>query len=390
MNLRDFVRPVAVASGIAVVLFSAIIASADVEAGWKGSLYVQDDDAGYKIKVGGRIMIDWIWTDVDSIPNGTLFRRARLYTSGDIYHNVFYKIQLDFAGGDADFKDVFIGVKKIPLVSAILVGHQYEPAGLETITSSKVITFMERASVSTLMPERHTGFAMARQWPEDKFTLSIGGFQNSDNYGNARGDDYAVTGRFTFAPTNVDKGKKLLHFGVSGSYRESPSGVFEQKARPENPFAPQITSGVIFANTLALFGGEFIGNWGPISVQSEAAFLSVESDSIGTPMISSWYVQGSYFITGEHRGYKYGKGAGITPEKNFDGTGGAGAWEVAARYSTLDMNDDQLQAGEFNIATAGVNWYLNPYTRVMLNYSYTDYTSVGKLHMIAMRFQISF
>lgn len=390
MNFRNGIRLVAMISGLVVALPGAGVVSAEVKVGWKGSLYVQDDEAGYKINVGGRIMHDWIWTDSDSIPDGTLFRRARLYSSGDIYHNVFYKLDVDFARGDVDFKDVFMGVRKIPFVGSVLVGHQYEPAGLETITSSKYITFMERASVSTLMPERHTGIAMSRRWPEDKYTLSIGGFQNSDDFGDARGDDYAVTGRFTFAPTNVEQGKQLLHFGVSASYRESPGGVFEQKARPENPFGPQIGTGVVFANSIVLLGGEFVGNRGPISIQSEAAFVRVDSDSIGTPMISSWYVQASYFLTGEHRGYKDGKGAIMKPAKNFDGTGGAGAWEIAARYSTLDMTDDQLQGGEFNVAVAGVNWYLNPYTRVMFNYSYTDYTDVGQLHMFATRFQISF
>ncbi|MCH7550042.1 MAG: hypothetical protein IH969_11010, partial [Candidatus Krumholzibacteriota bacterium] len=200
MKVRHGVRRVAAAIALTTAVSGAGVASAEVKVGWKGSTYIQDDEAGYKIRIGGRIMNDWIWNDADSLLDGTFFRRARLYSAGDIYHNVFYKIQFDFAGGDADFKDVFIGVKKIPVLGAVLVGHQYEPAGLETITSSKYITFMERASVSTLMPERHTGIAMSRQWPEDKVTLSVGGFQNSDDFGTARGDDYAVTGRVTYAP----------------------------------------------------------------------------------------------------------------------------------------------------------------------------------------------
>ena len=114
---------------------------------------------------------------------------------------------MDFAGGDADFKDVFVGVKNIPLIYSFLVGHQYEPAGLETITSSKYITFLERAAVSTLMPERHTGINLYRSWPNDKVTAALGAFQNSNSYGDAFGDVWAFTGRLTYAPINENKAR---------------------------------------------------------------------------------------------------------------------------------------------------------------------------------------
>jgi len=405
-------RSLAVVAGVAALLMVATAASAELEVGWKGSTYFKDTDAGYAIKIGGRIMNDWYWNNADAaldsaitgVVDGVIFRRARLFSSGDIHHNVFYKVQFDFAGGDADFKDVFIGLKRIPYIDKILVGHQYEPAGLETITSSKNITFLERASVSTLMPERHTGIAQSRVWNQSKVTVSVGAFQSSDNYGNALGDDYAYTGRVTWAPTNEDAGKKLIHVGASASYRNSKDGVFQVTARPENPLAPSfLNTDEIAADTYSLFGGEFIGNWGPFSVQGEAALsqlkgqIETEVAPADTQMVDvspnfgAYYVQASYFLTGEHRGYKHGKGDGVSPNKNFDGkSGGAGAWELAARWSSLDLNDDLIQGGEFNIFTAGINWYLNKYTRVMFNYSYTDYTSVGTMNAFATRFQISF
>jgi phosphate-selective porin OprO/OprP len=382
-----------------VLVLSGVPASAEVEAGWKGSTYIQDEGKGYKIQIGGRIMNDWVWNDADAdldaavsgIENGLRFRRARLFASGTIYYNVFYKLQIDFAGGDADFKDMFVGVRDIPVLYSVLVGHQYEPAGLETITSSKYITFPERASVATLMPERNTGINAFRRWDDDRVTAALGAFQASNDYGDAAGDDWAVTGRVTVAPINEDGGRRLIHVGASGSYRNSDNGVFRIQAKPENPVIPSfLDTDSIFADTYTLFGGELAGTWGPFSVQGEVAFSRVESDSIGTPMLSAYYAQASYLLTGENRTYKYGKMNKITPRSNFDGKGGAGAWEIAARYSLLDMNDDQLMAGEFGVVTAGVNWYLNPYTRVMMHYSYTDYTDVGKMNSFVTRFQISF
>ncbi|MEJ0023880.1 MAG: porin [Alphaproteobacteria bacterium] len=60
---------------------------------------------------------------------------------------------------------------------------------------------------------------------------------------------------------------------------------------------------------------------------------------------------------------------GIRPAKVFDPSKGQwGAWEVAARYSNLDLNDHEgvsgsavpaggIRGGEQDITTVGLNWY---------------------------------
>jgi len=101
-------------------------------------------------------------------------------------------------------------------------------------------------------------------------------------------------------------------------------------------------------------------------------------------------VQVAYTLTGEQRGYKAGTMGGIKPASNFDGKGGKGAWEVAGRFSNTDMSDDALMAGKLSVMTVGLNWYLNPYTRVMLNYAYSDLEDVGTMSSFMTRFQISF
>lgn len=53
-----------------------------------------------------------------------------------------------------------------------------------------------------------------------------------------------------------------------------------------------------------------------------------------------------------------------------------GAWEPAARYSVLDLNDnefstitaDRVRGGEQAIWTLGVNWFLNPTLRFSLDW----------------------
>ena len=104
----------------------------------------------------------------------------------------------------------------------------------------------------------------------------------------------------------------------------------------------------------------------------------------------------SYFLTGEHRKYsvKDGEFSRVKPIQNFDMHGGWGAIELTARYSELDLSDDVIDGGRLQDATLGVNWYLNPNTRIMANYVFADAdiggTSGGDADLFGMRFQVDF
>ena len=53
------------------------------------------------------------------------------------------------------------------------------------------------------------------------------------------------------------------------------------------------------------------------------------------------------------------------------GNGGLGAFEVALRYDHLDLADTPVppRAGnEASSITAGLNWYFNPYAKLMFNW----------------------
>jgi phosphate-selective porin OprO/OprP len=45
---------------------------------------------------------------------------------------------------------------------------------------------------------------------------------------------------------------------------------------------------------------------------------------------------------------------------------------VALRYSNLDLEDGDILGGEQDVITFGVNYYVNPYLRFMLNYVATE------------------
>ena len=78
----------------------------------------------------------------------------------------------------------------------------------------------------------------------------------------------------------------------------------------------------------------------------------------------------------------------VTPNENF--WDGPGAWELALRYSTIDLDDDVILGGELDVWALGANWHINPNTRVMFNYVAPHLDGVGTAGAFVTRFQIDF
>lgn len=98
--------------------------------------------------------------------------------------------------------------------------------------------------------------------------------------------------------------------------------------------------------------------------------------------------QVSWFLTGEYR--PYDRKAGIhnrmpirdeffLVRSGRGKRGGVGAWEIAARFSSIVIDDENVRGNNMTDFTAGLNWYLNPYARVKVNYirAFLEDTRVG-------------
>ncbi len=375
----------------------------DLRVFWKDGLNMATRDGDFKLKIGGRIMFDSTWVneddglkaDVGAQEDGAEFRRARLYTSGLIYDNVEFKLQFDFAGGDADLKDAYIGLTDFP-IGRIRVGHFKEPFGLEELTSSKYITFIERSLPTVAFsPSRNVGvmlFGNALAASEPRMTWAMGVFQETDGYGEVHDDGgYSFTGRLTGLPWYKDKGASVLHVGAAFSARDTTDDTQSYDTEPEAHLVDNfVDTGSFTSKYTQLLGLETAWVNGPLSIQSE--YIRADADVSSTANFSGYYIQASYFLTGEHRKYKPSAGAfsRVKPKKNYAFEGGLGAWEVALRYSSIDLDDSSVDGGDLDNITAGLNWHLNPNTRIMWNYVSVDKNGVGNADIFLMRFQIDF
>lgn len=231
-------------------------------------------------------------------------------------------------------------------------------------------------------------------------TWAAGVFRQTDSFGDGVGGrDYNVTARVTALPWYQDKGRKLLHFGLGYTHQNYEDDEIRFRARPESHLAPRLVdTGTFGAEYGDLIGTEAALVYGPFSLQAEYvhALMQGRGWRIGDPHFWAASVQASYFLTGEHRPYKTSTGTfdRVRPLRNFTwrrgDDNGPGAWELAARYSHLRLNDAGVDGGRLRDFSLGLNWYLNPNMRTMWNYVFADPTEGGNVDIFQWRFQIAF
>ena len=226
-----------------------------------------------------------------------------------------------------------------------------------------------------------------------------------DSLSDANG--FNLTGRITGIPVYGDGGRKLLHLGLGYSHgfrdENDPDKRVELATVPESNLKDDtlVDTGKLAVDNLNQLNLEFALVYGPLSFQGEYLHVFTDSETEGDPDFSGYYAFVSYFLTGENP--IYGKGSAAffrqIPRQNFGfGKGGWGAWELALRYSTINLNDNRIQGGKERNLTLGLNWYLNRKLRFMFNYiraevkdrGTTPVVPEGNTDIFQMRFQIEF
>ena len=112
---------------------------------------------------------------------------------------------------------------------------------------------------------------------------------------------------------------------------------------------------------------------GPVTVSGEYAYTSTRRPQVGNPHFSGYYAMVSWALTGETAPVRpfHGRlrsdqpgGAVLVPH------GGCGAWEVAARYSNIDLTSAAVQGGKFDRLSGALSWRPTDQVRLEFNYGY--------------------
>ncbi len=349
-------------------------------------LLAQAGDPADAIHFGGRLQMDFQFSaDAAAGSAQQEIRRARFFAAGDL-GEVFWKTQIDLAGGDADLKDAYLGMMVGP--GKLKIGHFKEPFGLEELTSSKYDTFIEQALGTSLSAaSRNTGAMLSGNLGDSGATFAVGSFYEVDSYGRGN-EGSAFTGRLTYAPIHSEGAEKVLHFGLAFSSRSHDSGIsadFGPEAHLFQDLAEYSSTGDASTD----IGLEIAWVHGPLSLQAESMRKQISGDVVNdNPEITSTYAQVSYFLDGvTRRTYKQSSGT-FSRVKPANGS----AWEAKARFSTLDLGKAAVSGGladELETLSIGVNHYINDHSRVMLDVVQAD-DGANESKIILLRFAIHF
>jgi phosphate-selective porin OprO/OprP len=356
------------------------------------------------------------FASVQDLNSGVNARRARLGVTGKFAGDWTYSLIYDFGGttdegpggggvttgGIQSALITYNGFNKGPFPLAFDIGYMDTPFTLEEATSSNDIMFVERPSIQ----------AVASNIFANDFRSAVGVRSNDDRYWagiyatgpqsgatHNTGEQFGAFGRATYQVLSAPD--YSLHIGgdVGGLLKPPSVGgirTITLSDRPEIRVDPTsiLTTGALgtAANPVtgaAVYGAELAGGWENFFAQGEYYHIDVDRSHLTSNGFDGGYFQASWTITGEHRKYIPAAGAysGIVPDHPFSPWGneyGLGAWELAARYSTINLNDhfrpgfapppgsNAVGGGNQTIYQVGLNWYPNANMRFMFDYLHGD------------------
>ena len=363
--------------------------------------------------IGGRLEVDGAAFNPGSLltgfDDGFQLRRARITAKGVSILGVpfGYRVDLGYVPGSFTITQAYIQVADIRYLGDLQFGQFTPPVGLQMITSSWDIGFMEPAApLQALAPGSQPGVQLHDTFLQERGTWTLGayaGLPSSGEYGSLSKSFGNLMGRLTWMAVNdIDDAKptanRYLHLGLSGNLQNSPGGTLRYRSRPESYIAPYvIDTGDIDASSARGLGFEALWVDGPFSAQAELIGSTVGADVGGSLKFMGGYAQLSWFLTGESRPYNRRDGAPgrIVPLSNF-GFGpdaGWGAVEAGTRLSYTDLSDGAVQGGRLTMFMGTLNWTLRPQLKCMFELGagrVSDTAADGNILLAQLRLGVYF
>jgi phosphate-selective porin OprO/OprP len=351
------------------------------------------------------------FADRDSGAIGDRFtvRRARLGINGVFNKDFSYEMVTNLTGSNANATNSNTSTSFVDTAwvnyaakpeTQFRFGKFKQPYGLETLTSSNNISFMERSYQDQIAPGKQLG-AMFHGEVASNYVYAVSGYQKDFDPAsstNGLAPEGAIRFAGNFANAFNAGSDAIIHFGVagtagkqqivpttssqSGSNIETKGSIFafnDENAGLRNVFrnrifgtppcsAPASTAAGCSSHGFSLpaseaatvnkklIGLEFIGAYGPTKFQSEytranydatsRAFTGLTGNFYSTRTegdVKVFYVEMMHNITGESWAptYKNGVIGNVKPNSPFRFTdmSGKGAWQLGLRFSRYDASD---------------------------------------------------
>lgn len=394
------------------------------------------------------------------LDDGVNLRRARIGVLGKFLGDWNYALIYDFGGSSDGFASTasaggvpvgflpggalsgvenaylsYTGFKPFGGTLAIEGGIMDLPITLDEAMSSNDLPFMERASsgaIARSFAADDFRSAFGARWFNDVFWA--GGYVTGPTTGaihsassvNPPGTTEQLGAAARVAGQVVSGKDYSLHLGADVEFLIKPphnlvanTQTLTLSDRPElriDPTALISTGAMANVSGAQVYSVEAAGTYGPLFFQGEYFWFNVDRNAMtglppfGAPNLKfeGGYAEASFILTGETRKYNPSAAAylGVVPDHPFSLAGGGwGAWEIAGRVSTIDLNNQLgtvtgIAGGRQTVYTAALNWYVNRNVRFLFDYLHGNVakqispTNIGdagaKFDAFAMRTQVAF
>jgi phosphate-selective porin OprO and OprP len=414
-------RPLA--AGIALALAGAGAAAAEqppaepgFTAGKEGFSWMSAD-GDFALRLRGYFQLDGRFFSNET-PSGVdtfLVRRARPIFEGTVFKIFDFRLMPDFGQGTTVLFDGYVEARFSPALK-LRAGKFKPPVGLERLQSATDVLFPERAQPTNLVPNRDVGVQLSGDLADARVQYAVGVFNGVLDGGNGDADNNDakdVAGRLFFQPfVKAKNAASGLGFGIAGSTGDQ-AGTVSAPNLPSFRTGGQATffsyrsdgsaAGTTIADgTRRRISPQATFYLGPFGLLTEYV-SSKQEVRRGTDTAeltnTAWQLATSWVIGGTN------SFRGVTPKKPFSGIGtGAGAFELALRYSRLEVDRDAFPvfanpASAARTARAwgfGLHWWANRNVRLMTSYEWTQFDGGAASgdrrdeRVLITRFQIAF
>ena len=324
------------------------------------------DESDNNWRFHGRLQIDGAQFDSANplFTDDAKIRRGRLSFAGDLFGSLSMKVEYELSGSTPGPKSIYLR-QKLGKRSLLTVGHFKVPVSLQTATSSRYNTFMERSLPNVGTTGYRLGAMAATYGKFWSASTGVTGGRLTDEY---KVDNEGV-GLFARGVLNPVRSKNaLVHIGVSSEIRHfGANDSVRLRSRPESDLTDirmVDTSSIVDLDQSTRYTVEVAGKYRSLHFQAEHMGVNIARSTSSGLDFDGWYAQAGWFITGEARRYNKRKGSfqKIKPNHSY------GAWELAVRHSEIDLNSSDVFGGAQTNDAIALNYYATESIRFSLNY----------------------
>ncbi len=368
---------------------------AKVQASKKGFL-LESEDGDFELKLTGYMQFDSRWyTTGDKPSSGSTFllRRIRPEIHATLWKYFKIEVEPDFGEGTLSDKDMYIEADYTKM-ARLRVGKFKVPVGLEVLSSSSRMLFIERSLLQNVQPERDVGGMVHGQLCDGAFLYQLGVFNGVPDRASAIDTDTNsakdFAGRVFIHPLRWISESTIQEYGQNFGVGVASTYGDERGALPMYTDDGRLTF-FSYSSKASASGQrwrvdpQFYYFYGPfllIAEYGQSTQRVTFSAANGPKMnLTNWayQVQAGYVLTGED--LKYDKN--VIPKEPFDPFKGTwGALALIGRWSQLGVDGDAFKLGYADITKSargakayaiGLNWYLNDNLKAEVNYARTSF-----------------